>query len=83
MVFVPEWIWETFVPAAPSNNIRLAARATSLEGEKARLEERVQVLEVPLRRISTNSSKPPSTDRPKVQKKKGADGHGRLFDLSP
>lgn len=74
MISVPETLWESFVPAARSIMIRLAARVTSLEGEKARLEERVEELEARLRRNSTNSSKPPSTDRPKVQKKKGKTG---------
>ena len=85
---VADALWDAFLPAARSIIIRLAAWVTSLEGEKARLEEekvqlageiarlheRNEELEAQQHRNSTNSSKPPSTDRPKRQKGKGKSG---------
>lgn len=80
-ISVADALWDSFVPAARSIIIRLAAWVTSLEGEKARLEgentrlhERVEELEARQRRNSTNSDKPPSTDRPKRQKGRGKSG---------
>ena len=74
MISVAEPLWDSFVPAARSIIIRLAAWGTSLEGENARLRARVEELEARERRNSTNSHQPPSTDRPKVQKRKGKTG---------
>lgn len=81
MIAVSDTLWESFLPAARSIIIRLGALLKSADEEnarlladKARLEGRVEELEAQLQRNSTNSSKPPSTDRPKVQKKKGKTG---------
>lgn len=81
MISVSDTLWESFPPAACSIIIRLGAWLKSadeeiarLEADKAKLKDRIEELEARARRNSTNSSKPPSTDRPKVQKNKGKTG---------
>lgn len=92
MISVPEPLWETFVPTARSIIIRLGAWLKSADDEIARLKARNEELEARLHRNSTNSSKPPSTDRPKRQKNKektgkpegGQPGHPAHFrELAP
>ena len=92
-ISITDALWESFVPAARSIIIRLGAWLKSADEEIARLKARNEELEARLRRNSTNSDKPPSTDRPKLRKKKkgktgkaegGAPGHPAHFrELAP
>lgn len=76
-VLIPDEQWETFPPAARAIIIRLGARVDALESQVASLQAEVADLRARLSRNSSNSSKPPSSDRPKIQKRKEKTGKPR------
>ena len=73
---VPTELWATFPPAAQAIIVALAQRVGALEAEVRELKARVG-------QNSTNSSRPPSSDPPQVQRRPGPRPSGRRAGGQP
>ena len=74
---LPQDLWEQTPPAVQAYIGTLAARVVALEALVHSLEEQVRTLQEQLRKNSRNSSRPPSSDPPQLQRPRRPRGQRR------